>query len=54
MKLIKPLKPLKVKWGTCGDDNHWCSFEKPELPLKNDPLGYTLSGMREVQIVLFV
>lgn len=22
---------LNVKWGTCGDNNHWCSFEDLNL-----------------------
>ena len=30
---------LDLKWGTCGDDSHWCSLENLNLPLKNDPAG---------------
>lgn len=30
---------LTLKWGTCGEDGHWCNLERLALPLKANPLG---------------
>lgn len=30
---------LNIKWGTCGDNNHWCDLRNLTLPLNGTPRG---------------
>ena len=33
---------LNVKWGTCGENKHWCNLENLTLPLSGTPHGVYL------------
>ena len=39
------MSDLKVKWGKCGDDSHWCDFKRLKLDSK------TFDGLKGVYVI---